>query len=121
MAAVFTDSNFDTEVLKADKLSVIDFWAPWCGPCRSLAPIVEDIASAYSDRIKFVNVNVDENPAVSEAFQVQSIPFMAVLKQRTVIDTAMGALPKHQLTEWLDTILDQLAKGLLDKAPEPTA
>jgi thioredoxin 1 len=111
-----TDATFEAEVLKSELPVFIDLWAPWCGPCRSLTPIVEQLSEEVGDKVKFVKVNVDENPAISEAFGVQSIPLVAILKGNTLIDSVMGLRPHGQLNDWINAALEHIAKGL----PGPT-
>ena len=94
MAAVFTDSNFETEVLQADKLSVIDFWAPWCGPCLALGPTIETLAKEYDGKVKVGKVNVDENPQLSINYGITSIPAVLFIKNGQVVDKQVGAAPK---------------------------
>jgi len=94
MAAVFTDSNFDTEVLQADKLSVIDFWAPWCGPCLALGPTIETLAKEYDGKVNIGKVNVDENPQLSINYGITSIPAVLFIKNGQVVDKQVGAAPK---------------------------
>jgi len=94
MAAVFTDSNFDTEVLQADKLSVIDFWAPWCGPCLALGPTIETLAKEYDGKVNVGKVNVDENPQLSINYGITSIPAVLFIKNGQVVDKQVGAAPK---------------------------
>jgi thioredoxin 1 len=94
MAAVFTDSNFDTDVLKADKLTVVDFWAPWCGPCIALGPTIDALAKEYDGRVSVGKLNVDENPNTSISYGVTSIPCVLFIKGGKVVDKQMGAAPK---------------------------
>jgi thioredoxin 1 len=91
-----TDSNFDLEKSKYSLL-VVDFWAAWCGPCKMISPIIEQLAEQYSGKIVFGKVNVDENPLISQRFQIQSIPTLMILKKGQVIDVIIGALPKGQI------------------------
>jgi thioredoxin 1 len=95
MASVFTDSNFDTEVLQADKLSVIDFWAPWCGPCLALGPTIETLAKDYEGKVNVGKVNVDENPQLSINYGITSIPAVLFIKNGQVVDKQVGAAPKN--------------------------
>ncbi len=85
-----TDMNFDQEVLQSDKPVVVDFWAPWCAPCRMLAPIFEQLANQYSDKIKFVKVNVDENPTSAIRFNIQGIPTVMIFKNWQPVQTIVG-------------------------------
>lgn len=94
MAAVYTDANFDAEVLKADKLSVIDFWAPWCGPCLALGPTIEALATEYNGKVNVGKVNVDENPNLSINYGITSIPAVLFIKNGQVVDKQVGAAPK---------------------------
>ena len=94
MAAVYTDANFDAEVLKADKLSVIDFWAPWCGPCLALGPTIENLATEYDGKVNVGKVNVDENPNLSINYGITSIPAVLFIKNGQVVDKQVGAAPK---------------------------
>jgi len=94
MAAVFTDANFDSEVLQADKLSVIDFWAPWCGPCLALGPTIETLSKEYDGKVKIGKVNVDENPQLSINYGITSIPAVLFIKNGQVVDKQVGAAPK---------------------------
>ena len=94
MAAVFTDSNFETEVLNADKLSVIDFWAPWCGPCLALGPTIETLSKEYDGKVNIGKVNVDENPQLSINYGITSIPAVLFIKNGQVVDKQVGAAPK---------------------------
>ena len=93
--------NFQAEVMESDKLVLLDFWAPWCGPCRGVVPIVEEIAEENPD-IKVGKVNVDEEVELAEKFGVMSIPMLVVLKNGEVVNQAVGMRPKHQILEMVD-------------------
>jgi thioredoxin 1 len=99
-----TNTSFEHEVLKSDQVVLVDFWAPWCGPCRMVAPILEDIAKEYS-KVKVVKVNVDESPGLAGEYGVMSIPTMIVFKEGKVVDKLVGALPKpamvSKITKWI--------------------
>lgn len=97
MALEFTDANFDTEVLKSDKLSMVDFWAEWCGPCRAIGPVVEELSKEYEGKVNIGKVNVDVNPEVSAKFGITSIPAILFLKNGVVVDKQIGAVPKSVL------------------------
>lgn len=90
MATSVTTQTFQNEVLNSTLPVVVDLWAPWCGPCRAMAPVLEELATRYDGKIKVVKVNVDEEPALAAAFKVQGIPTLAVLKGRTVVDQQVG-------------------------------
>lgn len=94
MAAVLTDANFEAEVLKADKLSVVDFWAPWCGPCLAIGPTIESLATEYDGKVNVGKVNVDENPNLSIEYGITSIPAVLFIKNGEVVDKVPGAAPK---------------------------
>ena len=95
MAAVYTDSNFEAEVLKADKPTVIDFWAPWCGPCIALGPTIDALSKEYEGKVNVGKVNVDENPELSVNFGITSIPCVLFIKDGKVVDKQVGAAPKN--------------------------
>ena len=104
MAIDVTDETFQSEVIErsADVTVVVDLWAPWCGPCRTLGPIIEKVVEETNGRVVLVKVNVDESPQVSAAFKVQSIPAVFALQDRKVVDTFVGALPENQVRAWLN-------------------
>ncbi|MCC9144285.1 MULTISPECIES: thioredoxin [unclassified Arthrobacter] len=98
-AKAVTDASFGTDVLTADKPVIVDFWAEWCGPCRMLSPILDDIAAQYSDKVDVVKVNVDENPAIAAQYGITSIPAVYVFKGGEVAATSIGAKPKQVLEQ----------------------
>jgi thioredoxin 1 len=93
---ILTDSNFDSEVSK-HKLIVVDFWAPWCGPCRMVGPLIEELASEYSGKVAFGKLNVDDNRMVPSRFGVRGIPTLMVFKNGDAVDTVVGACPKTHI------------------------
>ncbi len=97
MALEFTDSNFQTNVLENDKLSVIDFWAEWCGPCRAIGPVIEELSKEYEGRVNIGKVNVDNNPDISVKYGITSIPAILFIKGGQVVDKQIGAVPKSVL------------------------
>jgi thioredoxin 1 len=96
-ALAATDQNFETEVLKADVPVLVDFWATWCGPCRAVAPIVEELATEYSGRLKVAKVDVDSNPGISFKYGIRAIPSLYLFKGGEVVATIVGALPKQEI------------------------
>ncbi|MBV6511234.1 MAG: thioredoxin [Ignavibacteriales bacterium] len=94
-----TDANFETEVLKSDLPVLVDFWAVWCGPCKMIAPVVEEIAGEYSGKLKVAKVDVDENPMSGQKYGVRSIPTLLLFKQGKVVETIIGAMPKPKLLD----------------------
>jgi len=99
------DSVFDAEVLKSDKPVLIDFWAPWCGPCRAISPLVEELASEFGDKIKFVKCNVDENPITPGKYGIRSIPTLMFFKDGNVVDQVIGMVARSKLKEVINKIL----------------
>lgn len=97
-----SDTSFDGDILKHDKPVLVDFWAPWCGPCRSVAPIVDDLATQYKDKIKVAKLNVDESSQVAMKYQVTSIPTFILFKNGQVADRVLGALPRSEFVKFID-------------------
>lgn len=97
-----SDSNFETEVLKSSQPVLVDFWAPWCGPCRMIAPMVEELASEYAGSVKVTKINIDESPNAAQQFGVSSIPTLMIFKGGEVVDRFVGVQPKNRLQEALD-------------------
>jgi thioredoxin 1 len=96
------ESQFEQEVTKSEIPVLVDFWAPWCGPCKMLGPVLEEVAAANDSRLKIVKVNVDENPDLAQKFEVMGIPSMFLFKNGDVIDSFTGAMSKQALTEKID-------------------
>ncbi|KAA3662377.1 MAG: thioredoxin [Calditrichaeota bacterium] len=102
MALEITDNNFEQEVLKSDKPVLVDFWAEWCGPCKMIGPIIEELAGEYSDSIKIGKLNVDEHGAIAGNYGIRSIPTLLIFKDGEIADTIIGAVPKAELKRHLD-------------------
>jgi thioredoxin 1 len=100
-----TDATFDAEVLGSDKPVLVDFWAEWCGPCKMVAPVLEEIAAENADKITIAKVNIDENPEIARRYQIMSIPTMSVFAQGEVVKSIVGAKPKAALLRDLEGIL----------------
>ena len=98
-----TDESFDPEVLKSETPVLVDYWAEWCGPCKSIAPILDEVAKEYSGRLKVAKINVDQNQQVPAKFAVRGIPTLMLFKNGAVEATRVGALSKSQLTAFLDS------------------
>jgi thioredoxin 1 len=101
-AAAVTDSTFKQEVLDSEIPVLVDFWAPWCGPCRMVAPVVDEIADQYVGQVKVVKVNTDENPSVASQYGIRSIPTLMIFKGGQRVDMVVGAVPKTTLSSTLE-------------------
>ncbi len=102
MAKEYTDVNFQLEVLAADKLTVVDFWAEWCGPCRAIGPVIEELSKEYDGKINVGKVNVDTNPQVSMNYGITSIPAILFIKGGQVVDKLVGAQPKGNFVKKIE-------------------
>jgi thioredoxin 1 len=100
-----TDANFDSEVIKSDKPVLVDFWAPWCGPCRMVAPIVDELSDEYDGKVKFVKLNTDDNAKTASAYGIRSIPTLLVFKGGEVAGQIVGFRPKSDLKQRLDAVV----------------
>jgi len=96
-----SDNNFQKDVLESSTAVLVDFWAPWCGPCRQLSPIIDEVAKELAGKIEVVKCNVDENPEVPSKFMVRGIPTLMIFKGGKLVDTKVGSLPKAALLEWV--------------------
>ncbi len=103
-----TDSNFQQEVLQSSTPVLVDFWAPWCGPCRMVAPVVEEIANDLAGKLKVVKVNTDENSGVSAQYGIRSIPTLGIFKDGRLVDAVIGAVPKSHLVSKINPHLSAL-------------
>ena len=100
-----TDATFDSEVLKADKPVLVDFWADWCGPCKMIAPILDDVSKDYEGKLKVAKLNIDENPSTPPKYGIRGIPTLMIFKSGNVEATKVGAVSKSQLTAFIDSNL----------------
>ena len=103
MAKQVTDDTFELDVLQADGPVLVDFWAEWCGPCKEIAPILDEIADEMKDKIKVVKINIDENPNIPNKYGIQSIPTMIIFKKGEPISTKIGAAIKSEVKTWIET------------------
>ncbi len=104
-AIEFTDANFDQEVLKSDVPVLVDFWAVWCGPCKMIAPFVEELAGEYQGKVKVGKVDVDNNPNISVTYGIRSIPTLLIFRDGKIVDQIIGAIPKQAMAQKLDAQL----------------
>ena len=100
-----TDTSFETDVLNSEGPVLVDFWAEWCGPCRQIAPALEDMAKDMADKVTIAKLNIDENPATPGKYGVRGIPTMMIFKGGKVASTKVGALPKSKLYEWVQSVV----------------
>ncbi len=96
-----TDNSFQADVINAKGVILVDFWAPWCGPCRQLSPIIDEVAKELAGKIEVFKCNVDDNPEVPSKYAVRGIPSLMIFKDGKIVDTKVGALPKFALQEWI--------------------
>ena len=101
LLGVATDDNFESEVLKSAKPVLVDFWAPWCGPCKAIGPIVEEIAGQFKDSVKFMKLNVDDHQKTAVKYAVRSIPTIILFKEGRVFDTIIGLVPQKRLEDFV--------------------
>jgi thioredoxin len=105
MGVILTETTFDETLAATDELLLVDFWAPWCGPCRAIAPVLEALERDYAGRLKVAKVNVDEEPALAGRYEIRSIPTMLLVKGGRVVDTVIGAVPRATLAAKIQTAL----------------
>jgi thioredoxin 1 len=99
------DSNFENEILQSDKPAMVDFWAPWCGPCKAIGPVIEELAGSFGDRVKFTKCNVDENPVTPGKFGIKAIPTLIFFKDGKVIEQITGMVAKSKLEDAINGML----------------
>lgn len=100
-----TDGNFEDEVLKSESLAVVDFWAPWCAPCKMIAPVIEELAAEYSGKIKFGKLNVDDNPRTAMKYNIRGIPTLLIFKEGNLVDQVIGVKTKKELKKTFEKSL----------------
>ncbi|MDO9630434.1 MAG: thioredoxin [Humidesulfovibrio sp.] len=101
MATQVTDANFDSEVLKSELPVLVDFWAPWCGPCRAMGPIIDELSTEYAEQVKICKMNVDENSASPSKFGIRAIPTLILFKNGEVVDQTTGAVSKSSIKDMI--------------------
>ena len=99
------DSSFDTEILQSEKPALVDFWAPWCGPCKAISPVINDLAGEFGDRVKFTKCNVDDNPVTPGKYGIKAIPTLIFFKDGQVVEQITGMVAKSKLEEALNKLL----------------
>ena len=105
MVTEVNDQSFEDEVIECQIPVVVDFWAPWCGPCRMIAPVTEKLSEEYADRVKFCKLNVDENPEMAQKYQVMSIPLLIFFKDGQQVDSILGAVPENMIQPKVKALL----------------
>ena len=105
MADAVNDQNFENDVLKADGPVIVDFWAEWCGPCKALSPLVDELADEMQGKVRIVKMNIDDNPHTPTKYGVRGIPTLMVFKNGEVTETKVGGMSKGQLTEWAESAI----------------
>ena len=101
------DENFENDVLNSTKLTLVDFWAEWCGPCKQIGPILEEIAEEKKDMLKIVKLNIDENPQTPQKYGVRGIPTLILFKDGKLVNSKVGSMPKSLLSEWIESCLNK--------------
>jgi len=101
------DENFENDVLNSSKLTLVDFWAEWCGPCKQIGPILEEIAEEKKDMLKIVKLNIDENPQTPQKYGVRGIPTLILFKDGKLVNSKVGSMPKSLLSEWIESCLNK--------------
>ena len=108
---ILSEANFQNEVIAAPQPVLVDFWAPWCGPCRTIGPIVNELAKDFDGRAKVAKVNVDDAPALAQRFGIQGIPTLLIFRDGRVVDQVTGVVPKRELTAKLDKVIAESGKS----------
>ena len=108
---ILSEANFQNEVIAAPQPVLVDFWAPWCGPCRTIGPIVNELAKDFDGRAKVAKVNVDDAPALAQRFEIQGIPTILIFRDGRVVDQVTGVVPKRELTAKLDKVIAESGKS----------
>lgn len=103
MATQITDAMFENSVIKSEIPVLLDFWAPWCGPCRAIAPVIDELSQEYADKVSFCKMNVDENPVTPAKFAIRAIPTLILFKNGEIVEQITGAVSKSALKEMLDS------------------
>ena len=99
------DSSFESEIVQSDKPAVVDFWAPWCGPCKAIGPVIEELAGTYGEQVKFTKCNVDDNPVTPGKFGIKAIPTLIFFKEGKVVDQITGMVAKSKLEDTIKTLV----------------
>jgi len=118
---IFTDQAFDQDVLKSETPVLVDFWAPWCGPCKAMSPTVDAVANEYAGKLKVGKLNTDDNQDTAFRFQIRSIPTFLIFKGGKVVDQRLGSMPKPDLQKWLDKHVEVAQPVTAPQAAEPTS
>ena len=105
MSKQVTDDSFDADVISSTKPVLVDFWAEWCGPCKQIAPALDELNEEFGDQLTIAKVNIDENPETPSKYGVRGIPTLIIFKDGEVASTKVGALPKSKLKEWIDSVI----------------